>query len=197
MPQFPMKPLDTFQSKQLPNTILQPNPMQPDLAAADKLQTQTKHQPFSNWPITDLNIPNIQNVPVPNYPNHINEEVLPEKVNADAIADVPVADRKKDGKNIQSKTDSTSSDDSDYNDDDEETTTEPPKKKKKHRKLNKTDKSTEDNENKGNANDQLAHQMQMTHSDLRAEFMDHDGEADRPGGAVVSLAFGKKLLMSL
>lgn len=177
MPQFPLKPLEAFQPKQ------SANPMPQDLNLPVKTQ-------LNIWPMSALNLPNIQNEPVPNH-NHINEEVLPEKVNAaGVISDVPVADRKKDGKNTltQSKTDSTSADESDYSDENDETTTEAPKKKKKHRKVNKVDDS------KANGKESIDRQMEAIHSELQAEFMDHDGEADRPGGAVVSLALGKNAI---
>lgn len=188
MPQFPMKPLEQFQTKQMPS--IQSDSIQQELTAAG--QSPSK---LNNWPITGLNLPNVQ-VPVANYPNHINEEVLPDKLNGE-IGDVPVGDRKKDGKHLfnHSKTDSTSSDDSDYNDEEEETTTEPPKKKKKHRKITKTEKTKKDN--KSNEKDSIAHQMKAIHSELQTEFMDHDGEADRPGGAVVSLAFGVLITIGL
>lgn len=191
MPQFPMKPLDTFQTKQTQYSHFQPDLVQPDLTAS---QTQIKKQQLSNWPILEPNLPNVPNVAEANFPhNHINEEVLPEKTSADVIKDVPVGDRKKDGKNTyaQTKSDSTSSDDSDYGEEEEETTTEPPKKKKKHRKVNKVEKKPEDIENTKKEENLISHQMKAIHSGLQAEFMDHDGKADRPGGAVVSLAFGK------
>lgn len=188
MPLFPSKPLEAFQPKSVQQDYLAPE--------SSILQTN-KQQQFNNWPIAGPNLSNIRNVAIPNHLNQINEEILPEKT----IVDVPVSDRKKDGKNtlIQSKTVSTPSDDSDYNDEEEETTTEPPKKKKKHRKVNKTDKVAKSNSNDGSAHikNTAEHQMKMIRNDLQAEFVDHDGEADRPGGAYVSLCFGILITIGL
>lgn len=183
LPQFPSKPLEAFQSKSV----------QPDYLAPE---STNKQQQFNNWPVVGPNLPNIKNVAVPSHPNQINEEMLPEKM----VVDVAVSDRKKDGKNIliQTKTDSTSSDDSDYNDEDVETTTEPPKKKKKHRKVNKTDKVEESNSDGGaHIKDTAAHQIEMIRNDLQTNFSDHDGEADRPSGAYVSLCFGILITIAL
>lgn len=188
MPQFPSKPLEAFQSKAIQQDYLAP--------------PTNRQQEFNDWPVVGPNLPNIQNVAaIPSHPNQINEEVLPEKTVVDVGKDVSVHDRKKDGKNtlIHTKTDSTSSDDSDYNDEEEETTTEPPKKKKKHRKVNKTDKVATSNSDDGDAHteDTAEHQIAMIRHDLQAEFSDHDGEADRPSGAFVSLCFGILIAIGL
>lgn len=182
MPQFPMKPLQ-FPQKQPTYTQYQSDLMPKNVAMPDQLKNQQQY----TWPIIGPNLPNLPNS---NHPNHNNEEVLPEKDDI-VIKDVPVSDRKKDGKNllVQSKSESKSTEDSDYNnEEDEETTTEPPKKKKKHRKVNKIGKQT--NEEHVDEKDSSAQQLKIVNSELQAEFMDHDGEADRPGGAVVSLALG-------
>lgn len=194
MPQFPSKPLEAFQPKSIQQDYLAPD--------SSILQTN-KQQQFNNWPVVGPNLPNIQNVAVANHPNQINEEVLPEKTVVNVIKDVTVSDRKKDGKNIliETKTDSTSSDDSDYNDEEEETTTEPPpKKKKKHRKVNKTDKvakSNSSNDGDAQTDDTAEHQLEIIRNDLQAEFSDHDGKADRPGGAYLSLCFGILITIGL
>lgn len=170
---------------------------QPDLlqkaVSSDQSQLKTQQQYNVNWPISDSNAPTLTNV---NHPNHNNEEILPEKDAIAVLKDAPVHDRKKDGKNllIQNKSESKSTEDSDYNnEDEEETTTEPPRKKKKHRKVNKIGKQPTEQKAESNS-DSAMQQLKMVHSDLKVEFMDHDGEADRPGGAVVSLALGKKVL---
>lgn len=194
MPQFPSKPLEAFQSKSIQQDYLAPG--------SSILQTN-KEQQFNNWPVVGPNLPNIQNVAIPSHPNQINEEVLPEKTVVDVVKDVTVSDRKKDGKNtfIQMKTDSTSSNDSDYNDEEDETTTEPPKKKNKHRKVNKTDKTAKSNTSNdgGNAHtdDTAEHQLEMIRNELQTEFLDHDGKADRPSGAYVSLCFGILITIAL
>lgn len=183
MPQFPMKPL---QFPQKPSyTQYQPDLLQKTVGLSDQTQSNNQQQYNINWPISESNLPSI------NHPNHDNEEVLPEKDAIGIIKDVPVHDRKKDGKGliVQGKSESKSTEDSDYNnEDDEETTTEPPKKKKKHRKVNKIGKQP--NEERVATKDSSMQQLKLIHSGLQVEFMDHDGEADRPGGAVVSLALG-------
>lgn len=185
MPEFPMKSLQYPPKQQMfsqyqPDLMPKNVEMQPD-------PSQIKNEPQINWP----NLPNLPGAPANTHLNHNNEEVLPEKDAIGIIKDVPVSDRKKDGKNLlnQSKGESKSTEESDYNnEEEEETTTEPPKKKKKHRKVNKIGKQTTDEH--ANSKDSATQQMDAIHSGLQAEFMDHDGEADRPGGAVVSLALG-------
>lgn len=185
MPEFPMKSLQFPQKPQLFSQY-QPDLLQKNVEIPDG--SQTKNQPQLNWPNLP-GLPELSNSPVNTHLNHNNEEILPDKDAIGMIKDVPVSDRKKDGKNLlnQSKSESKSTEDSDYNNEDgEETTTEPPKKKKKHRKVNKLGKQATE----ANSKDSASQQMDAIHSGLQAEFMDHDGEADRPGGAVVSLALG-------
>lgn len=182
MPQFPMKPLQ-FPQKPSTYTQYQSDLLQKNVGIPDQIQQQY------TWPIIGPNLPSVPNI---NHPDHNNEEVLPEKDAIGVVKDVPVSDRKKDGKNllVQTKSESKSTEDSDYNnEEDEETTTEPPKKKKKHRKVNKIGKQPAVEHADGK--DSSAQQLKMVNSELETEFMDHDGEADRPGGAVVSLALGK------
>lgn len=192
MPQFPMKTLQFPQKTTY--TQYQPDLLQKTMTAPEQGQLKNQQQYNINWPISESNLPNLSNLPnfpnLLNHPNHNNEEVLPEKDSINVVKDTPVLDRKKDGKNLLShKSDSS---DSDYNnEDEEETTTEPPKKKKKHRKVNKIGKQPP--EERVVAKDSSEQQMKMIHSGLQAEFMDHYGAADRPGGAVVSLALGKVL----
>lgn len=182
MPEFPLKSLQ-IQQKQATFPQYQSDLIPKNVGALD--QTQLKSQQQFGWPILGPNLPNLSS----GHLNHNNEEILPEKDAIGVLKDVPVSDRKKDGKHLlnQNKSESKSTEDSDYNnEEEEETTTEPPKKKKKHRKVNKLGKPEERTDSK----DVAAQQMDIIHSGLHAEFMDHDGEADRPGGAVVSLALG-------
>lgn len=185
IPEFPMKPLQFPLQKQPSFNHYQSDLLQKNVEVPD--QTQLKNQQQYNWPIIGPNLlPNAPNSLNENHPNHNNEEILPEKDAIGVIKDVPVLDRKKDGKNllVQGKSEPKSTEDSDYNNEDqEETTTEPPKKKKKHRKVNKLAKQISDEQS-------IVQQKSVIHSGLQAEFLDHDGEADRPGGAVVSLALG-------
>ncbi|XP_055309606.1 uncharacterized protein LOC129573258 [Sitodiplosis mosellana] len=188
MPQFPLKPLQFPQKPAYTQ-------YQKSVGLSDQTQLNNQQQYNVNWPISESNLPNVPSV---NHPNHDNEEVLPEKEGIGVIKDVPVHDRKKDGKGllVQNKGESKSTEDSDYNnEDEEETTTEPPKKKKKHRKVNKIGKQS--TEERVVTKDASAQQMKMIHSGLQVEFMDHDGEADRPGGAVVSLALGILITIGL
>lgn len=187
MPEFPIKP-SQFQQKPPTFPQYQPDMIQKNAGSSD--QSQVKNQKTFGWPIHGSNLPSNPNVQNPSriHLNHNNEEVLPEKDAIGVIKDVPVVDRKKDGKNLinQSKSGLKSTEDSDYNiEEEEEATTEPPRKKKKHRKVNKIGKSDEQN-----SKDVGEQQLDAIHSGLQAEFMDNDGEADRPGGAVVSLALG-------
>lgn len=190
MPEFPSKSLQFPQQKQQMFSQYQPDLLQKNVDMPDA--SQIKNQPQMNWPNLP-NLPNLSNSPGNIHLNHNNEEILPEKDAIGIIKDVPVSDRKKDGKNLlnQSKSESKSTEESDYNnEEEEETTTEPPKKKKKHRKVNKLGKQVATDE-RVSSKDSASQQMDAIHSGLQAEFMDHDGEADRPGGAVVSLALGK------
>lgn len=187
MPEFPGKSLQ-FQSKQSVFPQYQSELVQKTNEASD--QSQSKGQQQYGWPILGPNLPNVPIQPNPpiNHLNENNEEILPEKDAIGVIKDVPVSDRKKDGKNLLNKIEPKSTEDSDYNnEEDGEITTEPPKKKKKHRKVNKVGKQTDD---QISTKDVSTQQLDSIHSALNVEFMDHDGEADRPGGAVVSLALG-------
>lgn len=187
MPQFPLKPLQFPQKPAY--TQYQSDLLQKNVGLSDQTQLNNQQQYNANWPISESNLPNVPSI---NHPNHENEEVLPEKDAIGVIKDVPVHDRKKDGKGllVQNKGEAKSTEDSEYNnEEEEEPTTEPPKKKKKHRKVNKIGKQP--TEERVAANDASMQQIKLIHSGLQVELMDHDGEADRPGGAVVSLALGK------
>lgn len=190
MPQFPIKSL------QFPQKTVYPQ-YQPAAVLPDQAQLKNPQQYNMNWPMSESNLQNLPISPNLNHPNHNNEEILPEKDTIGVIK--PVLDRKKDGKNllVHSKSDSKSTEDSDYNnEDEEETTTEPPKKKKKHRKVNKIGKQPPE-ETTAQQKDPSEQQMKMIRSGLQAEFMDHYGAADRPAGAVISLALGKHLVFML
>lgn len=185
IPQFPIKTLQ-FPPKSTFSQY-QPDQFQKMAIASDQLKNQQQYN--ENWPIFNSNAPTVIN-----HLNHNNEELLPEKEEISGKKDdVPVHDRKKDGKHlvVQNKSELKPTEDSDYNNEDEEdVTTEPPKKKKKHRKVNKIGKPPTDEIVAAVKDDASSQQMKIIHSGLQAEFIDHDGEADRPGGAVVSLALG-------
>lgn len=182
MAQFPMKPLDSFQANKQPSYTQ----YQSDSIAANQLQSPNQQY---NLPIVNPMLPNIPLTNVQQL-NHNNEEVLPEKNTF--IKDVPVLDRKKDGKNVFAhESESLSTDDSEYKyDEDEQPTTELPKKKKKHRKVNKVSKTKTGGDSELSIEDPAVQQIKLLHSSLHVEYMDHDGESDHPSGAVVSLAMG-------
>lgn len=175
MQQFPMKPLDQ----------LQPGVQQ--------------NGPY-NWPILSPNLPVYSPI------NNNNEETLPKQDMVQTFEDTPVADKKKNGKNtIASKSDATSTSaeekDSEYDEEEEVKATEPPPKKKahKHKKVLKTPQSDADAANDDgaekkpnkNTGDSAPQQLKMVHSKLQMEFLDHDGDSEKPSGAVLSLTLGK------
>ncbi|XP_050076999.1 uncharacterized protein LOC126564109 [Anopheles maculipalpis] len=70
-------------------------------------------------------------------------------------------------------------------------------KKKKKMKTIKKDKSTE-HEAGGHHVDPIVHEhLKALHKDLEIEFADHDGYADRPGGAMLSLTLGVLLTAAM
>lgn len=175
MPQFPMKPLE-----QLTPGVQQNGPY--------------------NWPILSPNLPIYG--PISN-----NEETLPKQDMVQTFEDTAVADKKKNGKNtmaVKSDASSTSAEekDSEYDDEEEEKPTEPPPKKKmhKHKKVLKTPPSeaaavpadgTVDKKTNTKDEDSAPQQLKMVHKKLQMEFLDHDGDSEKPSGAVLSLTLGK------
>lgn len=140
-----------------------------------------------NWPEVDSNRP----------VNHNNEEQLPGSNFGETFHDVAVGDKKKDGKNtIEKETESSTEEKSsdDYDNEEEETTkpTQPPKKKlRKHKKTQKNIKQQNEKPvTSKNPDDSAVQQMKIVHSKLQVEFADHDGNAEQPGGAVLSLTLG-------
>lgn len=179
MPQFPMKPMESTQQN-----VAQQN------------------MPY-NWPIISPNLPVYSDSKTNN-----NEETLPKQDMIQTFEDTAVADKKKNGKNtipntIEAASISGEDKDSEYDDDEEIKPTEPPPKKKihKHRKVLKTASSdatagANDNDNvekKANKpkDDSAPQQLKVVHSKLQLEFFDHDGDSEKPSGAVLSLTLGK------
>lgn len=68
-----------------------------------------------------------------------------------------------------------------------------PKKKPriKHRKGDGSSKSQEVHHEDEHVEKRVKEQLRRIKSDMEMEFMDHDGAAERPGGAVLSLTLGK------
>lgn len=169
----------------------------------EQLQTGNVQQngPY-NWPILSPNIPVYNNPPI----NNNNEETLPKQDMVQTYEDTAVADKKKNGKNtIASKSEAASTSaeekDSEYDDEEEVKPTEPPPKKKvhKHKKVLKTppsgaavapDNSGAEKKPIKKVEDSAPQQLKIVHSKLQMEFLDHDGDSEKPSGAVLSLTLG-------
>lgn len=105
---------------------------------------------------------------------------------------------------VQSGSDTQDSDEETEYDEEEKiapATEPPPKKKQRKHKDNRTkvnkDKAKKHDEQPHDHEKPMHEQLKMIKSDLDMEFMDHDGPADRPGGAVLSLTLGKYLQLIL
>lgn len=119
-----------------------------------------------DWPVRQMPPIQIQE----KQPENLPEKVVPKKID-----------------------DSTSVEEPDvYEDEDETKPTEPPKKKqRKHKNKIKENKK---HVKEATSDDKPMHeQLQMIRKDLDMEFADHDGAAERPGGAVLSLTLGLSL----
>lgn len=189
----------------IPNGIVQNWPQQlpsfPDhpLVMAPNQQTQVqKHLTPNNQVMVDSQIQ--QEMMSPNWPVR---PLLPMNVPNNKQMDMQSVDFNKPNGEMQrmplavdangkfaAKTatdtdDSTDDKDTEY--DDKVKPTEPPRKKsRKHKKLEMRDQSKKSNDD--GVQGEMKSQIQ---SDLSLEFLDHDGEAERPGGAVLSLTLGK------
>lgn len=137
-------------------------PQQPDL--------QQDMQPVlpqirADWPVRQM-------PPIPiqeKQPENIPEKMVPKKVDEPTSAEDPDV----------------------YDEEDETKPTEPPKKKQRKHK-NKLKEKENKKHGKEATNDEkpMHEQLQMIRKDLDMEFADHDGAAERPGGAVLSLTLG-------
>lgn len=162
------------QQQQQPQIIVQPIQQQHQLMSMqqDILESQIREQQQRpDWPIRPVVNSQLNNHPI------LNPIKLPKsKAQPDNTPD--------------------SDEESEY-DEDEKTVevTEPPPKKKQ-RKHKKPENKTKINKDKAKKHDEHDHdkpmheQLKMIKSDLDMEFIDHDGAADRPGGAVLSLTLG-------
>lgn len=204
--QLPPYNLQSQQQSQLPamenvRPLWQQMPQFP-MKSLEQLQPGVQQNGPYNWPILSPNLPVYGPI------NNINnEETLPKQDMVQTFEDTAVADKKKNGKNtIASKSDasstSTEEKDSEYDAEEEEKPTEPPPKKKvhKHKKVLKNppakaavvadDGSVEKKANKKDE-DSAPQQLKLVHKKLQLEFLDHDGESEKPSGAVLSLTLGK------
>lgn len=160
------------QQPQIP-MIVQPIQQQQQIQPPqDILESQIREQQQrADWPIRP-----VVNSQVDNHPMNNPTKLQKSKVQTDNSQD--------------------SEEESEY-DEDERTVqlTEPPPKKKqrKHKKLENKTKINKDKTKKHDEHDHdkpMHEQLKMIKSDLDMEFIDHDGAADRPGGAVLSLTLG-------
>lgn len=117
-----------------------------------------------DWPVRQMPPIQIQE----KQPENIPEKLIPKKVD-ESVEDPDV-----------------------YDEEDETKPTEPPKKKQRKHK-NKLKEKENKKHGKEAINDEkpMHEQLQMIRKDLDMEFADHDGAAERPGGAVLSLTLGK------
>lgn len=163
------------QMPMLVQPIQQQQPLQP--IQQDILESQIREQQQQqrqNWPVRPAvnPPPTVDNHPI-NNPNKLPKS------------------------KVQTSDAQDSSEDSEYDEDDKtvQQVTEPPPKKKqrKHKdsraKVNK-DKAKKHDEQQHDHDKPMHEQLKMIKTDLDMEFMDHDGAADRPGGAVLSLTLG-------
>lgn len=119
-----------------------------------------------DWPVRQMPPIQIQE----KQPATIPEKMIPKKVDESTSVEEPDV----------------------YDEEDESKPTEPPKKKQRKHK----NKLRENKKHGKEANDEkpMHEQLQMIRKDLDMEFADHDGAAERPGGAVLSLTLGRFLL---
>ncbi|XP_037038004.1 uncharacterized protein LOC119075630 [Bradysia coprophila] len=140
-------------------------PMQQDILESQIREQQQR----SNWPVRP-----VVNAPLDNHPVNNNAVKLPKsKVSADNVQD--------------------SDEESEYEEDERtvQVTEPPPKKKPRKHKENRSKINKDKAKKHDEQHDKPMHeQLKMIKSDLDMEFIDHDGAADRPGGAVLSLTLG-------
>ncbi|XP_055701844.1 uncharacterized protein LOC129801107 [Phlebotomus papatasi] len=176
---WPQQSVDQGPVLQQPPAILAPAapqiPQSPQLTATQvELQQQRP-----DWPIVPL-------MPVQPPKNH------PEESPKQPVRTEPKS------KTVDDSEEAPGSEYQDESDDDVEmrtTTAAPRKKNRKHKKpkegpKEKTTKVTD-------VDKPLHEQLKMIHNDLEMEFVDHDGEAERPGGAVLSLTLGIIVMAAL
>lgn len=161
------------QQPQIP-MIAQPGqqlqPMQQDI-----LESQIREQPQRpDWPIRPVANPQVDNHGIVN----------------------PIKSEKSKVSKVQADNSQSSEEGSEYDDDEKAVQVTEPPPKKKQRKRKKQENKSKINKDKTKKHDEHDHdkpmheQLKMIKSDLDMEFIDHDGAADRPGGAVLSLTLG-------
>lgn len=163
------------QQPQIPMIVqpMQQQQLQP--VQQDSLESQIREQQQRpDWPLRPL-LP-VVNSQMENHPIVKTNKSLKPKAQTDTSQD--------------------SEDESEYDEDDRAVQVTEPPPKKKQRKHKKLEGKTKANKEKGKKHDEHDHekpmheQLKMIKSDLDMEFIDHDGAADRPGGAVLSLTLG-------
>ncbi|XP_055682099.1 uncharacterized protein LOC129789347 isoform X2 [Lutzomyia longipalpis] len=172
------QPVDQSTMVQQSPALLAPQipqlPQPPQLTATQvELQQQRP-----DWPIVPL-------MPVQPGKNHPNENVKkPIKVGGSTKAE-------ESGEVLGNEYQDESDDEAEMR----ITTAAPRKKNRKHKKPKE---GSKDNISKAKDADKPLHeQLKMIHNDLEMEFVDHDGEAERPSGAVLSLTLGIIIMAAL
>lgn len=201
MPQFPMNPIVPVQQQPQSQIIQQPQGHQmlvPNSIIVPAQQQPQHSQQQAVWPVRPL-LPVVQG-------NEEETNLLSLSGSKTQTHDQPkkginlISEHRENIKHSEDEeSQSNETKESDY-EDDEKPTEAPKKKSRKHKKLEKNKKTKEakqkDDEietpEKGTHDEPDVQQMKLVHSDLELEFLDHDGAADRPGGAVLSLTLGKR-----
>uniref|UniRef100_A0A336MHF2 CSON000530 protein n=1 Tax=Culicoides sonorensis TaxID=179676 RepID=A0A336MHF2_CULSO len=189
----------------------QQQPQQPPMMPQDMSLNSMQQQPQ-----TQLNKPIFGQVPGPVQGNWVNVQQsqgqqqqdqiqqveVPKQEKVPIIAQVPLAnvvpaqgngiESNKEIKSSDVSSDSKDESVSEEEDESENYTTEVPKKQRKHKKL-KEKSHVKHSDSEHLAQSQYAHLK----TQLDMEFGDHDGAADRPSGAVLSLTLGVILVTAL
>lgn len=170
------------QQQQLPPPpALVPSQRWPQIPPPDQLAAQSSQ--------TDLTVLKTQKTAQQNFnwakpPPPAVAPPLPDALDAPAATKPPSVEVKTE------RPDTSEDDEPDY--DEEVKVTEPPRKKThKHKNKSKKNKSEEaKSKSEEHQNSPQREHLKMIKTELEMELVDHDGAADTPGGAVLSLALG-------
>lgn len=188
LPQFPDHPRVMTPHEQQPpqqSDRLQPNQMMVD----PQVQQEMMRPDWPVRPLLPVNMPiNVPNNAQPATKAEVNDNAKP--------ANLAKTHKTSQKDNDQEAVDSSEDKDSEY--DDDEKPTEPPKKKsRKHKKTENKDKLKKIKEHATKTDGQYdvvqKEMVSQLQTNLNMEFMDHDGSAERPGGAVLSLTLGTSI----
>lgn len=173
LPQFPNKPV-----------VVAPHPDgQMDHSQGQMMvDPQVEQEMLSpNWPVRPI-LP--VNVPIKVDSNTLTQNNVKQTDEKPKTVENSNNDEHKTKANDQDYSESAENKETDY--ENEEKPTEKPKKKsRKHKKIENNSKKLKETNKKPDNDDDNSFQ-----SDVSIEFIDHDGLAERPGGAVLSLTLG-------